>query len=270
MSSSIRQSKPQKPGSVVEVLESKLQSSKKTKPARYDYSSEVRRPLTCLAFVAPLILWYELGMILHTEAVRSGVDRLIEALLSPLGPVSIGVLPLVSIGVFLFWHHRSEHPGHFHFHTLLWIALESLALALILFVASDAFMLYLADQRPQPLVGLTKIFTDSQQYGKLLTCLGAGIHEEIVFRLLMFAPLLRVARRFIEIESIAVVISATIVSIVFAMAHCDVVNPEGFPFEVSTFLFRFLASVFLCVLFRFRGIAVAIGVHAVFDILAIS
>ena len=143
-------------------------------------------------------------------------------------------------------------------------------MALILFVASDAFMLYLADQRPQPLVGLTKIFTDSQQYGKLLTCLGAGIHEEIVFRLLMFAPLLRVARRFIEIESIAVVISATIVSIVFAMAHCDVVNPEGFPFEVSTFLFRFLASVFLCVLFRFRGIAVAIGVHAVFDILAIS
>ncbi len=268
MSSSLRQSKPKKPGSVIEVLESKIRPAK-TKPAKYDYSSETRKPLVCLAFVLPLLLFYEVSMIFHPDAVRSGVDRLIESLLMPLGTVSVGVLPLVSAGALLFWHHRLDQPGHFHFRTLFWLTLESIALALILFLASDAFMLYFDNQRPQPLAGLTKIFSDSQQYGKLLTCLGAGIHEEIAFRLLMFAPLLHCLRRVIERELTALLIAATIVSILFAMAHCDVVNPEGFPFQTSTFLFRFLASIFLCILFRFRGIAIAIGVHAVFDILAI-
>ncbi len=269
MSSSLQQSKPKKPGSIVEVLESKIRSPK-SKPARYDYLHEIRKPLACLAFVLPLLVWYELSMIFHPEAVRSGVDRLFEILLQPLGPASIGILPLVSVGVFLFWHHRLDQPGHFHLRTIFWIAIESMALALILFLASDAFMLYFDNQRPQPLAGLTRIFSNSQQYGRLLTCLGVGIHEEILFRLLLFAPLLYGLRRIIKSESAAVIIAATGVSILFAFAHCDVVNPEGFPFQASTFLFRFMASMFLCILFRFRGIAIAIGVHAVFDILAIS
>ena len=269
MSSSFPQSKPKKPVSVVDVLDSK-RTPAKTKPRRYDYTLETRKPLVCLAFILPLIAWYEVSMVLHPEAIRSGIDRLLQVLLSPLGPASIGILPLICVGVLLFWHHRLAQPGHFQVRTVFWMAFESIALASILFVACDAFMLYVDDQRPKPLAGLLQLFSNSQQYEKMLTCLGTGIHEEIVFRLLLFAPLLHGLKRVIEDEAVAIFIAASVVSLLFATAHCDIVNPEGLPFQLSTFIFRFLASIFLCVLFRFRGIAIAIGVHAVFDILAIS
>ena len=256
--------------SVIEVLDAKTKPKAKPKVVRYDYWLETHKPLACLAFVVPLLLWYEVGMVLHSDVIRSGIDRLIQMLFAPLGEARLAILPLFSIGVFLFLHHRREDTGAFRAQTLFWMAVESLVLATILFLACDALLLYFDNQHPRPLAGLATAFSDPHQYGRILTCIGAGIHEEILFRLLLFAPLLYGLGKVIRKQSIAVVVAATIVSLIFATAHCDIFNPEGFPFQLSTFLFRFSASVFLCVLFRFRGIAVAIGVHAVFDILAIS
>jgi len=269
MSLQLQQPKPKKPGSVIEVLESKSKPAK-TKTARYDYWLETHHPLVCLAFVLPLLVWYDVSMVLNLEAVRSGIDRLIQSLLSPFGQASIGVMPVLCVGSLLFLHHQQKRPPKFHLRTVFWIGVESIALATILFIACDAMLLYLNGQRPQPLAGLTTLFSDSQQYGKLLTCIGAGIHEEIVFRLLIFGSLYHWLSHSSCKQNVALIVTSVLVSILFATVHCDVINPEGYPFEMSTFLFRFLASIFLCVLFRFRGIAIAIGVHAVFDILAIS
>lgn len=269
MSTRLRQSKPKKPASVLEVLESKSRPAK-TKPVRYDYWLETHQPLVCLAFVLPLLIWYDVSMILHPDTIRSGVDRLIQAILSPIGQMSIGVMSLLCAGSLLFLHHQQKQSRPFQLRAVFWIAIESIALAAILFLACDALLLYLNGQRPQPLAGLATLFSDPQQYGKLLTCVGAGIHEEFVFRLLLFGSLYHWLSHSSDSKNIALIVTSIAVSILFAVAHCDVVNPEGYPFEVSTFLFRFLASIFLCVLFRFRGIAVVVGVHAVFDILAIS
>ena len=193
-----------------------------------------------------------------------------QAVLSPLGVISTGTMSVATGGVLLFLHHRQNRQAQLPLKTVFWMAVESLALATILFLASDALMLYFDDQRPKPLSGLATMFTDSQQYGKVLTGLGAGIHEEIVFRLLLFAPILRWLERATKRETLAVPLAAIVVSLMFALAHCDIFNPFATPFQLSTFLFRFLASLFLCFLFRFRGIGIAVGVHAFFDILAIS
>ncbi|WP_157665096.1 CPBP family intramembrane glutamic endopeptidase [Mariniblastus fucicola] len=269
MSIQLQQPERKKPGSVLEVLDAKTQPVKK-KAVRYDYWLETHNPLACLAFMLPLLIWYEVSMALEFEAVRSGIDRIVQMVFSPLGQASIVILPLVSVGLFLFLHHRQKQPGQFHLRTVFWMAIESIALATILFLACDILLLYLDNQRPQPLAGLATVFSDSKQYGRLLMCLGTGIHEELVFRLLIFAPLFCWLCRVTQRENVALFLAAILVSCLFAVAHCDAFNPEGSPFQMSTFLFRFLASVFLCVLFRFRGIAIAIGVHAVFDILAIS
>jgi len=268
-SSRIQPTNTKKATSVIEVLDSKIRP-KETQVRRYDYWFETQKPLTCLVFVLPLLVWYQISVILHPDALCSGIDRLAQTLFAPLGQASFAVLSLLTVGVFLFLHHRREHAEVFRLRTVFWIAVESIALASILFLACDALMLYFDNQRPRPLAGLATAFVDPQQYGRIVTCIGAGIHEEMVFRMLLFAPLFHALWRATKKESIAIFIAATMVSLVFATAHCDIFNPEGFPFQLSTFLFRFSASVFLCILFRFRGIAVAIGVHAVFDILAIS
>lgn len=267
MSTQLQESKPRKPGSVLEVLDSKTLSANSN--VRYDYWRESQKPLICIVFLLPLLAWYELGMILHPEAFRSGIDRLLHHFVGAVCP-GTGLLSVLCIGILLFVHHRQKHPGQFRIQTVAWMLIESVALATILFLASDALMLYFDNQRPKPLSGLTTLFSDPQQYGRMLSCLGAGIHEEIVFRLLMFAPLCYWLSRRLQNSSLALVIAAIFVSTLFSIAHIDMINPEGTPFQISTFLFRFLASVILCFLFRFRGIAVAIGVHAVFDILAIS
>lgn len=269
MSIRLQQPKPKKPGSVIEVLDSKTRPAK-SKPVRYDYWLQTRQPLVCLAFVLPLLIWYDVSMVLNTDAIRSGIDRFFQGIFAPLGRASIGVMPILCVGSLLFLHHREKNHGAFHLRTVLWMTVESIALATILFVACDAMLLYFNDQRPQPLAGLATLLSDPQQYGKLLTCVGAGIHEEIVFRLLIFGSLYHFLSHASEKQNVALVVTAILVSILFAAVHCDVFNPEGSPFEASTFLFRFLASIFFCVLFRFRGIAIAIGVHAAFDILAIS
>ena len=269
MSIRLPHSKPKKPESVLEVLEAKSKPAK-TKAARYDYWLETRQPLVCLAFLLPLLIWYDVSMILIPDAIRSGIDRLIQSIFSPLGQASVGIVPLLCVGSLLFLHHRQKNAVTFRFRTVFRIAAESLVLGTILFVACDAMLLYFNGQRPQPLAGLATLFSDSQQYKKLLTCIGAGIHEEVVFRLLIFGSLYHYLCHANKKQNVQLVVTSIFVSILFATVHCDIVNPEGYPFEVSTFLFRFLASVFLCVLFHFRGIAIAIGVHAVFDILAIS
>jgi len=268
MSTRLPQSNANHAALVIDVLDSK--ASPKEKPRRYDYWLETHQPLVCLAFVLPLILWYDVSMILHADVIRSGVDRLLQQLLWPLGDAGLIVLPLAMIGVLLLMHHRQQDSRSFHLQTIFWMLIESLALATILFLACDALMLYLSDQHPRPLGGLARAFTDPDQYRRVLTCIGAGIHEELLFRLLMFAPLAFWIKQKTGQQSLALIAAAVVVSLVFAVAHCDIFNPEGNPFQLSTFLFRFLASIFLCFLFRFRGIAVAIGVHAVFDVLAVS
>jgi membrane protease YdiL (CAAX protease family) len=174
------------------------------------------------------------------------------------------------IGALVYLHHRHSDPRPFRFKTLLGMLVESMLLAFILFVACDAMMLCLDDQRPQPLAVLAQILQQPKHFSRITTCLGTGIHEELVFRLLLFAPMLFGLRKLLKDEWTAFLIAIAVTSFLFAMIHCDAVNPEGFPFKFSTFLFRFLASAFLCVLFRYRGIAIAIGVHALFDILALS
>ena len=245
--------------SVIDVLDAKVRP--KAISRRYDYWIETHRPLVCLVFTLPLLLWYEIGMVLHPDAIRSGIDRLLQTLLSPVGDTSLVVLPLVTIGAMLFLHHRRRDDAGLHLNPKTFVAMvaESLGLAVILFITCDALMLYLSDQQPKPLSGLATVFSDTEQYARVLTCVGAGIHEELLFRLLMFAPLMHWIRRGTDRERLALVIASVVVSLVFALGHCDLLNPEGTPFEASSFLFRFLASVFLCFLFRFRGIGIALS-----------
>ena len=256
--------------SVIDILDAKAVSKTKAKVRRYDYWIETHRPLVCLLFMLPLLLWYEISMDLYPEAIRSGIDRLLQTLLWPLGDAGLAVLPLATLGAMLYLHHRQGDKVRVEPKTIASMFVESVALGGILFLTCDALMLYLSDQQPRPLAGLATVFTDPTQYGRVLTCVGAGIHEELLFRLLMFAPLMLWIRKKSQSEKLALIVAAVTVSLLFAIAHCDVLNPEGTPFRPSTFLFRFLASVFLCFLFRFRGIGIAIGVHVVFNILAIS
>jgi membrane protease YdiL (CAAX protease family) len=106
---------------------------------------------------------------------------------------------------------------------------------------------------------------DSSWRGGLVLAIGAGIYEELVFRLICFTvlnilliDLLRVARR----PAYLLIVAST--SILFAAYHYW--SPFSPPFRWSDCIFRTLAGVYFGLLFMFRGFGITVGTHAAYDI----
>ena len=73
-----------------------------------EYWRQSRRPLVSLAFVLPLLLIYEAGVILlGTTAVRNGADVWLRQMLDVFGFGQYFLLPALTIGLLLAWHHVS-------------------------------------------------------------------------------------------------------------------------------------------------------------------
>ena len=72
------------------------------------YWQQSRRPLTCLAFVAPLLVLYEGGVLwLGPQAMRNGADVWLRQLLDLLGFGQYFLLPLLTVAILLGWHHTT-------------------------------------------------------------------------------------------------------------------------------------------------------------------
>jgi membrane protease YdiL (CAAX protease family) len=92
---------------------------------------------------------------------------------------------------------------------------------------------------------------------------GAGLHEEIVFRLLLL-PLMAVAfERVIAMpRPLAWGVAAIGSSLMFAGAH----HLTGEPFELYAFTYRTFAGLFFAAVYLTRGFAVAAWTHAIYDL----
>ena len=94
--------------------------------------------------------------------------------------------------------------------------------------------------------------------------LGAGIYEELLFRVLLtgglFALLLAMGVRRTTSGIIAVVVSAFI----FSAFHY--IGPYAYPLELNSFTFRFLAGLAFSALYMVRGFGVAAWTHALYDV----
>jgi membrane protease YdiL (CAAX protease family) len=101
--------------------------------------------------------------------------------------------------------------------------------------------------------------------GTVAGYLGAGIYEELLFRMILLPAgigllrWLRVGRR----ASLAGGILLS--SLLFAAAHY--LGPYGDAFNAFTFLFRVVAGGFFSLLFLYRGFGIAAGTHAGYDLL---
>lgn len=109
---------------------------------------------------------------------------------------------------------------------------------------------------------------DPNLRANLIGALGAGIYEEIVFRLILMSGLawlfMRACRSFGQPQWIGVALAVLASSLLFALAHYNGSNPEALSEPV--FLFRTVAGLILGLLFLFRGLGVCVYTHALYDV----
>jgi hypothetical protein len=99
--------------------------------------------------------------------------------------------------------------------------------------------------------------------------LGAGFYEELVFRVALFGLGLRVVRTLFSAGSGARRVFswlgfAALTSALFSGWHY--LGEFGDPFELKSFVFRFVCGVVFTAIYAFRGFAPVVWTHALYDL----
>ncbi|HID75834.1 MAG TPA: CPBP family intramembrane metalloprotease [Planctomycetaceae bacterium] len=240
-----------------------------TLPSATGYWVESRWPLVSLVFVCPLLLAYEIGVLaLGPEAVRNGADVWLRQLLDAIGFGQYFLLPVLTVCLLLAWHYTTGLPWRVPRGVLSGMLGECLVLALCLRVILEVQGRLLAG-----ITGRAGLLTLdlSGLCGRAVGFLGAGVYEELLFRLMLFSGAVWLLRRLGLKRPMATAGSVVLTSLSFAGAHY--IGPHGEPVAWSqglfwfSFSFRFLAGVFFSLLFVYRGFGIAAGAHAGYDIL---
>ncbi|MFK7769038.1 MAG: CPBP family intramembrane glutamic endopeptidase [Mariniblastus sp.] len=267
------------------LLSSKTRSKVKQNQKLGSYSHESRRPLVCLLFVLPLIVFYEIGSImLGRQSLRSGIDQWFHEMLSQLGFGQLVLLPILTIGVMIGWHHQIKDHWKVSIRCFFGMVLEAIGLGLILFWAASVTDLLHHESANIGVRFGSEFSSDSNLLSMIVAYVGSGIYEELFFRILLLIPIIHGIGKLMEgngrnsrrskqqtvlnsNQKVATFIGVVLVSLLFAAAHYNIFNPAGNQFELSSFVFRFSASIVFCILFLFRGFGIAVGTHVAYDVL---
>lgn len=246
------------------------------------------RPLHILVFLAPLIALYEVGSLLYLTDPASGLVETIRAYRLMAGFFdAFGVggffLPGVLIVVVLtIWHLLVRDRWRIDVPVIPLMLLESAAWTIPLLilgqivvrtmghpgapgapgVAQDAAAAVLAATQGAP------PFAALSTPARLTIAVGAGLYEELLFRLVGIALVHLLAVDVLGLKSsvggwVAVVVSA----LAFALYH-DPVGPGGV--EWAALLFFFLAGLFFGGIYLWRGFGIVVVVHALYDIAVLT
>lgn len=238
-----------------------------------DYWQQSRRPLASLVFVLPLLVLYEGGvLLLGPTAVRNGADVWLRQLLDGFGLTSYFLLPILTVAILLGWHHTTRDRWRVAVPVLYGMLAESAFLGVLLLavgylqwtvVSRVTTWLPPATDMSAP---IPSVASRVPLLGQLIGFVGAGVYEEVLFRLLLL-PLVFALLGYLLMGIRWRVGSAIIISsLVFSAAHY--VSPQGEVFDWFSFVFRALAGGVFALLFVFRGFGIAAGCHALYDIFA--
>jgi membrane protease YdiL (CAAX protease family) len=220
-----------------------------------NYWVQSRRPVVSLVFIAPFLLIYEAGVLIWK--VQNGADAWMRQFLDFLGFSQHLLLPLLTVCALLCWHYLIREPWRFSPGVLWPMAAECLLLAVCLqvFLVFLGTFLLAAGHETEP--GIV---------ASMAGYLGAGIYEELLFRLILLSALVWLVQRWWKAKTMSLALAVLVSSLIFAAAHYA--GAAGDVFHWFSFLFRLAAGAFFSVLFIYRGFGIAAGAHAAYDILA--
>jgi hypothetical protein len=248
------------------------------------YLAESRWPLPILVFLLPLIAVYELGSIWllsgglgdDLPAHRIRAHHLLEEATRLLGASGVYLPGILVVLVLLGWHLFSGRPFRVRTTTILGMAVESVAWCVPLLVLSvittDVLGLGQAAAGVQA-AGGTAIGQDtaaaSEPAGhlwkvQLLVAIGAGVYEELLFRLLGLTLTAWFLRKVVRVQrTAAAAVAILLTAVAFALFH-DLATSGG-AHSWGYFAYFTTLGVAFGALYLWRGFGIVVAAHALFD-----
>lgn len=239
-----------------------------------NYWQETRAPRYSLSFAFPLLLAYEaLALSLshgQVSGVRNGADVLLKSLFVMLGGRNglavFGAL-LVGGGAALVWKDY-RRSGRIESRYFAWMAAEAIVYALAFGTVAGTLTVLLlpgiALIGDAPRLAATSL-VDFSLPTQLMISLGAGIYEELLFRVMLVGGLAWVAGAVLGMSrSAAGVLAVVLGALIFSAFHY--MGPYGESLELGSFTFRAVAGLLFSGLYLLRGFGITAWTHALYDV----
>lgn len=250
--------------------------------ARDSYLERTSRPVYALMFLIPFILFYELGTIfINTDILDQSQVRVVAFVWLQRGLAYIGlggkfawVAPPLAVVVILIWLQiASRKSWHFVVTDVLPMAVESIVMAVPLIVLS------LLLTSPGPVENAVALAVENGMViqhsvlADIVTGVGAGIYEELIFRLVLIIFLMFVFQDLLRVSHSNAIIVSILLSAALFSAHHHIVFIDGqfrmaSAFTMPIFIFRTMAGIYFATIFAIRGFGITVGTHGLYDIIA--
>ena len=112
--------------------------------------------------------------------------------------------------------------------------------------------------------GLSSGVPGSGLMQNLALSVGAGLFEEIIFRVLLLNLLFLLLSPLIKKKVVSAVVAVLLASFLFSLSHY--VGTMADTWQLYSFMFRWAAGLLFTVLYFIRGFAITAYTHALYDI----
>ncbi|MCD6460048.1 CPBP family intramembrane metalloprotease [bacterium] len=226
------------------------------------YFKFTRHGYYSIILIMPVFMIYETGIWWIDKhsyyKIRNFVDVILKFAISSIGVSAFFWVTVGAMLLLLFFLKPRNDFLFFHWSFLPVLFMESLlyvfAFSAIIF-AYNKILFYSGKMAKDQIISL------------ILSC-GAGVYEEIMFRVILFGLIALLFRKFFNISFIGIIISAVISSLLFSAVHF--IGEAGDIFSGYSFFYRFIGGLFFCLIYQVRGLAAAVYTHTIYDILVVA
>ena len=236
------------------------------------YFHRVHRPLQCLVFITPLLLFYQIGTVLHPFVPAGGAERgtwhvvafiLMLRFFAFFGAAG-NVLPLLAVvAILIFWHLARKDPWDFEPRLYAGMAAESVIWGVPFVVIAMAVMRHAA-------AAAAGSASSPSAWQQVVISVGAGVYEELIFRLIAINLLSMVLMDAFEMKPSAAIPIIILTSAILFSAYHYLGDEGRKPFDAGVFAFRAAMGVYLAGIYVYRGFGIVVGAHTIYDLTVVA
>lgn len=224
-----------------------------------NYYSQTRRPLPNLVVVGVLLLFYHVGAAFYGTEVLLQAPQFLGKLFYMLGAPAAFLPAIPILGVLFAQHLIHRDRWELHLHVIAGMIGEAILWTI-------------------PLIALSYVTARIEAGGGLgasgaarilLEATGAGVYEEFLFRMVLISMVLLLLVDVFGFKKESMTVLAVLAAGVF-FSLCHFKNFQGgYYFSWRTMIFLTIAGILWGSMFLFRGFAIAVGSHLVWDVFAL-